>query len=83
MNSGLEDILMTDLGTVETPLLARIAKLAAVRRLTAAGPRAATLLRAVCAAVSKRKAVIVLEGPTKKQMVKVLEIMIPVNEMSL
>jgi hypothetical protein len=44
-----QDILMTDGGTVETPLLARIAKLPAVRRLTGAGPKATTLLRAACA----------------------------------
>ena len=44
------------------------------------------MLRAVCAikvAVSEKKVINVLEGRTKKQMVKVLEIMIPVNEMSL
>jgi hypothetical protein len=39
----LGDILITEGGTVETPLFERIAKLAAVRRLTAAGPRATTL----------------------------------------
>jgi hypothetical protein len=36
-----------DGGTVETPVLARIAKFAAVRRLTAAGPTAETLPSAV------------------------------------
>jgi hypothetical protein len=40
----LHDILITEGGTVETPLSERIAKLAAVRRLTAAGPNRATTL---------------------------------------
>jgi hypothetical protein len=35
------DLLMADEGTVDTPDSARIAKLPAVRKLTAAGPRRA------------------------------------------
>ena len=37
------DVLMTDLGTVDTPLLARMIKFPALPRFTAAGPRAALL----------------------------------------
>lgn len=45
-----ENILMTEAGTVETPVFARIAKLPAERRLTAAGPRAATAALKLAAA---------------------------------